>query len=764
MICEYPMLHERKLQRAENASDIPPLDRAIAQAICKLVIAQDRIPLDSTFFSRAVAACNGAFVWPESVLRYMENEQKIWAPSDGKESAKSGRRRALKHIKLVAGLDEAVWVNASALVDPDRLLAVRSACFNSFCMDAPMRLSMAHATLAWLSKAPDPSNAIPILRSATYMAHAFGMDLASTEVFKFMCLVSRSAGLKLVLNTLDCHSMETGVDILSRWIGSGQRADVEGLFSSNSVLVQTGMHCGFDTQPTDLEDVLHLGNQLILRQLQREHSNERAFLDSFLNASRPPALTTSDIPHLAAAHEMHRALLSNAAKCEIHGVNLLLYGDPGTGKTEYARLLAHEAGVKLYEIESCSPLGASAKPGQRLGMLMITLRALQHHPHTAVLFDEAEDFFEPPTRGDSRVFNNLSKAWLNQFLENTGAPVIWTSNYIDHIESSTLRRIMVLHEMRSPPANVRAKIAQQHFGPLGLDGDDIQNVAALPGLTPAQIEITAKTIQLAGPKDLSQARRWTQQHLTNSRKALGFSQNTGLRNSPVAFDPRYLNTHNGPSVEKLLQHLESEPAISLCLYGLPGTGKTEFARYISEQLGRDLIVRTASDLLSKWLGETEQRIAAMFESCSENPQDCILLLDEADTFLRTRQGARNTWEVSHTNEFLARMSLFPGTFICTTNLFGELDSAVLRRFQFRIQFDVMTDDQVIDMFERTFGLHSPIGGKPLKGLVPADFANVKRQLKFMETDMQAQGIHELLRIEAMSRQGQMSTHSPIGFF
>lgn len=756
------MLYQRRLQRTRNASEIPAIDYVIARAICKLMLAQDRRDLEPAFFSRAVAACNGSFVWPEAVLRFMEKTQPN-LDREKENKAKPQKKASLNQIRLNTGLIEAPWIKSCALVDENQTLSVRSTCFSSFSMDAPMRSSVAQATLAWLAEADDPSDSIPVLRNSQFMANAFGMDEACTELFKFMCLVMHSEAIKLVLRKTDCHFMSTGVEILSRWVGSSHSASVEQFFADNGALVQLGMHRGFKTDPMNLEDVVRLRNPSIMGKLECEHANESAFLDSFLNASCPPKLCASDFLHLSSAKELHHALLTNASVQRTRGINFLLYGQPGTGKTEYARSLAESAGVKLYEIESTDAQGASTKPGQRLGMLMVTLLALQHHTHAAILFDEAEDFFEPSSRGDSRVFNSLSKAWLNQFLENTAVPVIWTSNEIRQIDPSSIRRFTVLHEFKSPPNKVRTQIALKHFERLGLELEDIQRIAALPGLTPAQIETTAKAIELAAPIDSAQARIWTHQHLATSRRALGLPSDVTQLGNSIAFDPQFLNIRNGPNMDMLLRQLNCDPAVSLCLYGLPGTGKTELAKYIAEQLGRELVVKTGSDLLSKWVGDTEQKIAAMFESCADHPQDSILLLDEADTFLRSRQSARNSWEVSHTNEFLARMTQFSGTFICTTNLFEELDTAALRRFQFRIQFDAMKQEQVVSMFEASFGQQMPAATTPFAGLVPADFANVKRQLKYMNGELTPLAIQEMLRVEAATRQGQSRTSAPMGF-
>jgi SpoVK/Ycf46/Vps4 family AAA+-type ATPase len=96
------------------------------------------------------------------------------------------------------------------------------------------------------------------------------------------------------------------------------------------------------------------------------------------------------------------------------------------------------------------------------------------------------------------------------------------------------------------------------------------------------------------------------------------------------------------------------------------------------------MIRQASDLASKFVGETEQNMARMFEEATT--EQAVLLLDEADSFLRSRRRAERNYEVTEVNEMLQGMERFAGIFICTTNLFDDLDEAALRRFTFKIRF------------------------------------------------------------------------------
>ena len=149
------------------------------------------------------------------------------------------------------------------------------------------------------------------------------------------------------------------------------------------------------------------------------------------------------------------------------------------------------------------------------------------------------------------------------------------------------------------------------------------------------------------------------------------------------------------------------------------------------------MIRRASDLVSKFVGETEQQMAAMFREAEA--EKAVLLLDEADSFLQDRRGAQRTYEVTEVNEMLQGMERFNGIFVCTTNLMDSIDQAALRRFTFKIRFKPLTREQR----ERMFVVEALAGDTAaltpdcaqrlakLEQLCPGDFAAVKRQVEIL---------------------------------
>lgn len=126
------------------------------------------------------------------------------------------------------------------------------------------------------------------------------------------------------------------------------------------------------------------------------------------------------------------------------------------------------------------------------------------------------------------------------------------------------------------------------------------------------------------------------------------------------------------------------PNVALLLYGPPGTGKTLCAEAIAGQLGKTLWRLRTDQLLSKFVGETEKRLTEVFAEARRTGD--VVLLDEADSFLTTRERAARSWEATMTNVLLHEIERFRGVVVLTTNRDTVLDPALERRLAARLAF------------------------------------------------------------------------------
>ena len=132
-----------------------------------------------------------------------------------------------------------------------------------------------------------------------------------------------------------------------------------------------------------------------------------------------------------------------------------------------------------------------------------------------------------------------------------------------------------------------------------------------------------------------------------------------------------------------------------CLfYGAPGTGKTETVLQLARQTERDIMQVNISEINSKWVGESEKNIKALFDRyrrlVNKSERAPILFFNEADALINKRNAnaehAVDKMENAMQNIILQEMESLEGIMIATTNLTSNMDSAFERRFLYKIEF------------------------------------------------------------------------------
>ncbi|HEV8314083.1 MAG TPA: ATP-binding protein [Burkholderiaceae bacterium] len=498
---------------------------------------------------------------------------------------------------------------------------------------------------------------------------------------------------------------------------------------------------------TDLADLMKVSEQLP-PVLMREYRAPGDLMAVFTRPATKSELKAGDFGFVAADLQVLTALLKNAVTHKEAGVNVLLYGPPGTGKTELAKVAAQAAQLELYEVEYADRDGNSLSGRDRYRSLQISQVFLKGGQNVALLFDEVEDVFPPISTDTAQLMARLEtgdgmpsgsvsgKAWVNQILETNPVPVIWVTNRIEQIDPAFRRRFQYHLELKSPPPGAREALVTRALSGVRVSDGFAARLAERRGLTPAQIRTAVRFAKLAGHE--GEVETLIERQLSNADRALGAATGErGARRVVTRYDLTLLNVETRFAIPAVIEALRRRGHGCLCFYGQPGSGKTALAEHIAQALQRPLMVRQASDVMSKYVGETEANMARMFEDAES--ENAVLLLDEADSFLRSRRMAERNYEVSEVNEMLAGMERFAGIFVCTTNLFDEIDEAALRRFTFKVHFLALKHEQRERMFiaEALEGEAAKLDAEHcerlsrLDQLTPGDFAAVKRQVDLL---------------------------------
>ena len=549
---------------------------------------------------------------------------------------------------------------------------------------------------------------------------------------------------------------------------------------------------------TDLADLMKVSEKLP-PVLMREYRDEAELMAVFTRPASKSPLTVKDFSYVEDDTKVLCSLLGNAVAKKETGINVLLYGPPGTGKTELAKVVAQAAGLELFEVEYADRDGNSLSGRDRYRSLQIAQVFLKGSEKAALLFDEVEDVFPPISNEAAQLLARAEqvaapasgsvngKAWVNQILESNTVPTIWVTNSIGQIDPAFRRRFAYHLELKSPPPGAREGVVRKTLEGVEVSDEFVAKLTARKGLTPAQIRTAVRFAALAAPgaveveaklpvqaaevaghagaqvvvakddapaKALSPFETLIERQLKNADLALGNRvELPPSRKMVTRYDLSMLNVETRYEIPRIVEALKARGHGNLCFYGAPGTGKTALGEHIATALEKPLIVKQASDLMSKFVGETEQQMAAMFREAEA--EKAVLLLDEADSFLQDRRGAQRTYEVTEVNEMLQGMERYNGIFICTTNLLDRIDQAALRRFTFKIKFKPLTKEQREKMF-----VVEALGGKTelltsemrrqlalMEQLCPGDFAAVKRQGVILAAELEPLEFLEQLEAE-----------------
>ena len=425
-------------------------------------------------------------------------------------------------------------------------------------------------------------------------------------------------------------------------------------------------------------------------------------------------------------------------------VHIMLYGPPGTGKTTFARSLSKALGLKAFTINvQDDEVSASATS------VIACMNIASKHSGSFVVVDEAEKVLDTSLR-DAAQDRGKDKLWLNTLLERPNNHVIWITNHVSHIHPSVMRRFSFSVFFEAPGRKEREKlftdIIKRHKVEKYFTVPQIKLLAKNYEVPAAVIESSinrAETLEYRGDEFVPAVECSMKAYTTFLRGGEKLIRRVGDEVKDFTLDGLTLD---GAVISDLMQRcfradefMKSTKSkieggcATMLFYGPPGTGKTALARHIAHELDRECFIQRASDLQNCFVGETEKRIARAFRNAES--EGAVLVIDEADTFLYSRDMAVRSWEVSFVNEFLVNLEECKCFCICTTNRINELDPASVRRFSYKIKFDYSGTSQVLALYN---SLLKPLCRTELPSelvrelktftrLTPGDFHSVRSQ-------------------------------------
>ncbi|MCE9685832.1 AAA family ATPase [Shewanella sp. AS16] len=595
-----------------------------------------------------------------------------------------------------------------------------------------------------------------VQHNAAFLCRTFELMKHAEKMLEFIIVMSSNDGLQHVTQQLtDSDPM-----VLERTLCAHYNITQDDFNNILKTLTDFQLLCASSTYHLGL---LRLSGRLA-NTLTALKLNEPAELLSEVTVQSPAAkFTLKQFEHVDV--QMLQRYLAAAIKRQLKGINILLYGEPGTGKTELARTLAKSINRQLLEVRSAhveeghllDDIGTGSPSRRRLGSMNMLQSLLKHSHSTLLLVDECEGLFDD-------ISTVYTKEAFMRLLESNAVPAIWITNHVELLEQSFVRRFKLVMELPVPDEHFYYRMNKPMLSPLNVTKEFMLQLAGRCHVSPAVIANAihiARTLELQG----EEAETLIDSVIASTQKASGKEISSTRYQGDIAFDPALFNL-KGQNADSTLADIEFAVSeglpVRVLLSGPPGTGKTAWPHYLAECMGLDVLHIKSSDVLSKYVGDSEQKLATLFRAAQQSQQ--LILLDEVDSILSKRESANAVHEVQLVNELLSQLECCQVPVFAATNHLNALDSAVMRRFDFKLECDYLTQQQKELLYRQTLQLRKLTTDEQsalakLAYLTPGDFAILARRTMFQPNHNHRANAVDLLSAENNRKQVQL----PIGF-
>ena len=595
----------------------------------------------------------------------------------------------------------------------------------------------------------------PFGRKIVEIRRVLKLDATETELLRFFALNETDALLKEVVEDSELEGMRKNYPHFLAHLLDLSPREVRLRIAYDGRLRKQGILESDDLVPNRFGS-LELA-EMVRKIIVSENVSPTKIIDCFYQREPEADLTAADYGHMEGDLAMVVRLLEDAWRKGRKGINILLYGPPGLGKTQLARLVAKLSGGNAYAVPRRDDDGDATSPSERRLAYGVFHRFCQGEHRPMLIVDEAEGMLEDsPLRMIFGGGNQQDdkKAWMTEALQENPLPVIWIVNRHYMIPPAVMRRFSYAVKFSRLNREVRLRIWRDNLREAGprfqLSGAVLEELVETYDLSPGHIAQAVCTWrQVSGRRKPDPAA--LRQTLTQFHRLYHDEEpNTGkLKALDERYDPELLEIKGDLDAAGLagmvetfyrLREQDTRKApfqLTALLHGPPGCGKSELVKYLGRQCGRKVQVERMSDLMIPYIGETERAIAEAFHRAAQ--ENNILLLDEFDSLGGDRGHAERSWEVSRTNELLQQIENFPGVLVCSTNLLDSLDPALARRFSVKLGFGGIRAEKRVAAVEDYFKamlngktLNAPLRASidGMKSLFPGDFRAVWARFQF----------------------------------
>ena len=410
-----------------------------------------------------------------------------------------------------------------------------------------------------------------------------------------------------------------------------------------------------------------------------------------------PESTVREVLNLADqyAGRLRRHAITSACGETSKGAILQFVGPSGTGKTLFARAVAHYLGCRTLEVD-CGKLGGDEP---RFKTLLEDLFWQARMAGAVLVMDQVEAIL---SEGNSRLETVFGE------LEHWDGLGIFCIRDAKKIDPAVERWVIYQFEIEPPDEEDRRKLWTLHLpeAPGLADEVDVEELASKFDINGNQIRnasLVAANMALSregGPQEINNEMLERAAHTQMRASMSEYARKSKIR---LTLSDLILPDEEKAEIQSIMdaakaktfvmskwgfgKKLSTGKGLVIMFTGEPGTGKTLCAEIMAKTLGLELYQIAIPQVMSKYIGETEKNIAQIFSTAKAN--HAMLLFDEADSLFGSRvkvESSVDKFSNMETNLLLQEIERFEGIIILTTNLDKQIDKAFERRIQFKVRF------------------------------------------------------------------------------
>lgn len=514
----------------------------------------------------------------------------------------------------------------------------------------------------------------------------------------------------------------------------------------------------------------HVGETLAQPNLEKKD-----IVEAFIGTPTDSSLELEDFEYMGKEQiDLICDIISNAVENNITGVNILIHGPAGAGKTELSRAISKRLNISMYAIgedennpeyndqvvhdEFGDAIGVQRKGGgqqttgqKRLSDLNRAQSLLKGGGRAFLLFDEIEDLLLKGTDSE-KAADTESKIAINRLLENNPVPVIWNGNDPEKFHQAVRDRFTFSLYVDHPPMAVRKKIweKQVELQDVDLVPEDIDHLAREYDASPRKITLALKAAKVSGrgKKAVEIALPASARITHGSSLAIkDYSSTTRFYDPELSLIKHADEKFSLPGLIKTGQ--EGRP-FGLLASGPLGSGLRSLTRHIAEGLQMNIDEHSMGYLMqSDMMSSAEQKIASAFNAASDRRR--FLAIHDAHLLAGSHTDPKS-WEQGLTGLIvdLARHHDKP---FAMTSTFADTQFPEHLKVVFsdEVKLNTLGVEERFKAFETFFGQKAPNLIGKLDGLVVADFANVRHNLSKQDTSK----IHGLDVLHMLAKQIQI---------